>query len=142
MGKHGTRSILLCIVAAAAGFFCFRKYGGVFQHRASAQEILLPNAAAREAWLNLYGWEVSAVSESPMQIPSDYRTAVGSAWEAMQEAQGISPLRYGGQAAVRCLYHIENLCDDTFYAELWICGDALAGAMVYNAETQEMCRVK
>ena len=139
--KRFLRTILLCMLTIGGVLVCLRDVRG---HPASQnpQEIHLADAAKREAWLNLYGWEVTLVSESVTQLPSSYRTQAGMAWEAIQRAQGLSPTTYAGLQVQRYLYHIENLCTDTCYAELLLCGDVLVGAVGFDAVTQEQCRLK
>lgn len=103
---------------------------------------MLPDDYTREAWLNLYGWEVTAVSEGDTRMPEDYQTTAGQTWLTLQTKQGLSPEAFGGEVAVRYTYHVENLCAETFYAELLLCEDQLVGAMIYDMESGAMERVK
>lgn len=102
------------------------------------EEILLENAAAREGFLNLCGWAVTEVSADETVIPQQWQTEAGQRWLMLQGQQGLSPEKYGGQAATRYCYHIENIAAegfsaDAWYAELLLCGDVLVGAQVYCA---------
>ena len=139
--KRQTGIILGCLLTCGTALGCIAVFGDS-AHAKPQGIVRLPDACTREAWLNLYGWEVTAVSEESMRMPTQYRTDAGQTWLDLQLAQGLSPENYGGRSAVRYVYHVENLRADTFYAQLVVCGDELVGAMVYDAATQEMERVK
>ena len=141
MGKHGTRVLLLCLAAAAAGIICLNHFGGAKTPQEN-HEIRLPDAATREAWLNLYGFAVTPISEESPRMPSNYQTDAGKHWLELQQMQGISPTAFAGRDAVRYVYHVDNVAADTCFAELYLCGDRLAGAVIFDASTQEMMRVK
>lgn len=105
-------------------------------------EIRLTTAEAREGWLNLCGWAVTPVSESPMRIPTVWNTEIGQRWLMLQGKQGLSPEDHAGEAATRYCYHIENIAAegmtaDAWYAELVLCGDLLVGAQVYCAASPD-----
>ena len=104
--------------------------------------VLLPDAAAREAWLTLRGWQVGVPSVSETQIPAAWKTQAGQRWLELQHQQGLSPERYAGCAAKRYLYPAENAGSPHCRAELLLCGDALAGAQIYDEETQLMYPVR
>lgn len=139
--KRQNGILLGCLLTCMAALGLYAAVWGA-DHAEPQETVRLPDAYTREAWLNLYGWEVTAVSEESVRMPTQYRTHAGQTWLDLQLAQGLSPENYGGQPAVRYVYHVENLRSDTFYAQLLVCGDDLAGAMVYDAATQEMERVK
>lgn len=126
----------LCIGAAAAALIW----------RAAEEEppavIRLETAAEREAWLNLRGWRVGAPEESETQMPYRWQTPAGQRWLALQHAQGLSPEQYGGCRTLRCVYPVENAGAGALYAELLLCDGILAGAQVYNADTQLMQSVR
>ena len=140
-GKRITRTFFLCMMVMIAALGCLRYYVGQPAPQ-NPQEIHLSDAEKREAWLNLYGWEVTLISETVTQLPSCYRTQAGMAWESIQRSQGLSPTSFAGMQAKRYLYHIDNLCADTYYAELLLCGDVLVGAVGFDAVTGEQCRLK
>lgn len=140
--KRTPKILMLCIVFAA-GAVGYRYYRDMLNlDTAQIGEIRLPDAYTREAWLNLHGFAVTAVSEEECRMPFQYRTAAGNEWLLIQQSQGLSPELHGGETGVRYRYHIENLCADTFYAELIVCSEVLAGAVIYDASTQKMERVR
>lgn len=134
--------LMLCIgfAGGTAGYKYYHDRKAADQE--SHVEIRLPDAYTREAWLNLHGFAVTAVSEEECRMPFQYRTAAGNEWLLIQQSQGLSPELHGGETGVRYRYHIENLCADTFYAELIVCSEVLAGAVIYDASTQKMERVR
>lgn len=108
------------------------------QHTAPRGEIILASNEMREAWLNLRGWKVSEPEISETRIPEEWLTQPGQNWLKLQHAQGLSPERYAGCDAVRCLYAVENGANAYYCAELLLCGDVLVGAQIYDASTQIM----
>ncbi len=127
---------LLCLGAVCAALTLHAMAKG--ERKPLPEAIILENAAAREGFLNLCGWAVTEVSADETVIPQQWQTEVGQRWLMLQGQQGLSPEKYGGQAATRYCYHIENIAAegfsaDVWYAELLLCGDILVGAQVYCA---------
>ena len=108
------------------------------KEEAPSGEILLATDADREAWLSLRGWQVGAPETAAAEMPSEWQTVSGQQWLTIQHTQGLSPEHCAGQEITRYIYPVENGETANVYAELWLCGDALAGAVVYDAETQLM----
>ncbi|MBP0967349.1 MAG: DUF4830 domain-containing protein [Oscillospiraceae bacterium] len=104
--------------------------------------VILPDEAAAEAWLTLHGWQIGEPDVSETQIPAEWKTPAGQRWLALQHQQGLSPEQYAGCAAKRYLFPAENGVSPHCRAELLLCGDALAGAQVYDEETQLMYPVR
>lgn len=104
--------------------------------------VILPDEAAAEAWLTLRGWQIGEPSVSETQIPAEWKTPAGQRWLALQHQQGIFPEQYAGCAAKRYLFSAENGISPHCKAELLLCGDALAGAQIYDEETQLMYPVR
>lgn len=127
--------IVLAFMVLFAGMFTLLK------RQPQQEEILLETEAEREAWLNLRGWRVGAPETSEAVLPSEWQTLNGQRWLTLQQTQGLSPERYAGQTVTRYLYPVENGGTET-YAELLLCGDALCGAQIYDAETQIMRPVR
>ena len=98
--------------------------------------VILQNAASAEAWLTLHGWKLGAPTVRNTQIPDAWYTAVGQQWLELQHRQGITPEQYAGLPAKQYLYPVENGISPHCKAELLIVGDALAGAQIYDEETQ------
>ena len=124
------------LLAAFAGLFFLRT-----QQRQHS-EITLADAASRTAWLNLRGWRVGEETQSETRIPYTWQTAAGKRWLELQHAQGLFPEQFGGRAALRCVYPVENSGGGMLCAELLLCEGELVGAQVYNAETQIMQSVQ
>lgn len=104
------------------------------------KQIILASAETREAWLNLRGWRVGEPSISAAQMPAAFTTQAGQNWLTIQHQQGLAPEAFAGQPFTRYTY---PLTDGTArFAELWLCGDVLAGAQIYDAETQIMRPVR
>ncbi len=102
--------------------------------------ICLPDAAAREGWLNLRGWQVKEPIISPVRMPQDWVTSAGQDWLCLQHRQGLYPDDYPGAEAICYRYPI---CDaGAQYAELYLCGDILIAAQVYDPETGIMQSVQ
>lgn len=138
LSKQGHRILRMLCAATISGALALYALAREDSAVPDRREIILENEAAREGWLNLCGWAVTAVSEAPTQIPVQWNTEAGQRWLMLQGQQGLSPERYAGEAAVRYCYHIENIAAegftaDAWYAELLICGDVLVGAQIYCA---------
>lgn len=138
LSKQGHRTLRMLCAAVICGSLALYALAREDSVRSEHSEIILENEAAREGWLNLCGWAVTAVSETPTQIPLQWKTDEGQRWLMLQGQQGLSPERYAGEAATRYCYHIENIAAegftaDAWYAELLICGDVLVGAQIYCA---------
>lgn len=101
-------------------------------------EILLSSETDREAWLSLRGWQVGAPETAAAEMPSEWQTVSGQQWLSIQHEQGLSPEHCAGAEITRYIYPVENGESANVYAELWLCGDALTGAVIYDAETQLM----
>lgn len=110
----------------------------VFAARPEPQKdaVLLPDAAAREAWLTLRGWQLGEPAVRDTQIPDAWHNAAGQHWLEIQHQQGLSPEQYAGCPAKQYLYPVENGISPHCKAELLIAGNALAGAQIYDEETQ------
>lgn len=135
-GHRALRLLCAAVIGGALALYALAREDSDVPRRSS--EVILENEAAREGWLNLCGWAVTAVSETQTQIPTEWNTEIGQRWLMLQGQQGFSPQRYAGEAATRYCYHIENIAAEGFtadewYAELLICGDVLVGAQVYCA---------
>lgn len=128
--------IVLAFMVLFAGLFSLLK------HQPPQEEILLETDAEREAWLNLRGWRVGEPEISEAVLPAEWQTLNGQRWLTLQQTQGLSPEHYAGQTVTRYLYPVENGGTDETYAELLLCGDALCGAQIYDAETQIMRPVR
>ena len=128
--------IALAFVILFAGIFLLLP-----RHAAESEDILLAADAAREAWLNLRGWEVGEPVTAAAQMPETWQTVRGQQWFTMQHAQGLSPERFAGMEITRYIYPLTDDESGCKYAELWLCGDVLAGAMIYDASSQLMAPV-
>ncbi|MBR5722942.1 MAG: DUF4830 domain-containing protein [Oscillospiraceae bacterium] len=129
--------ILLLLLLLTAGLFAAK-----MRTKQPQDAVILPDAAAREAWLTLRGWQLGTPSVSDTCIPAAWNTPAGLQWLALQHQQGLSPEQYAGLAAKRYLYPAENAGSAHCKAELLLCGDALAGAQIYDEETQVMRPVR
>ncbi len=139
--KHKTLR-LLCAATLCAALTVYAASEKMQVKQAAAEKIILENAAAREGFLNLCGWAVTEVSVTETVMPQQWQTPTGQHWLMLQGQQGLFPQRYGGQAATRYCYHIENIvaegfAADVWYAELLLCGDVLVGAQVYCAASPD-----
>lgn len=132
----------VCAIVTAAALICLAALGKQRKDPVHHGEIHLTDAQMCETWLNLYGWEVTPLSQSSTRMPCEYQTEIGQAWLVMQGKQGLSPLDFGGKDAVRYVYRVENMREDTFCAELLLCDDILAGAMVYDAQSGKIQPVR
>ena len=129
--------LLILLLLLTAGIFAART-----KQKPPPDAVILPDAAAREAWLALRGWQVGEPAVSETRIPAEWKTSAGQQWLALQHQQGLSPEQYAGLAAKRSLYPAENAGSAHCKAELLLCGDALAGAQIYDEETQVMRPVR
>lgn len=105
-------------------------------------ELLPETAEGRAAWLNLRGWQVGEPEISETVMPEKWLTPNGQSWLKLQHAQGISPEQFAGAEITRYLYPLTDAGKPGSYAELLLCGNALAGAVVYDSETQLMRPVR
>ncbi len=106
------------------------------------KELLPESAEGRAAWLNLRGWQVGEPEISEAKMPEEWLTPNGQSWLKLQHAQGISPEQFAGENLTRCLYPVIDDTKTGLYAELLLCENALAGAVIYDAETQLMRPVR
>lgn len=129
--------ILLFLLLLMAGLFAAKAHT-----KPKPDAVILPDAAAREAWLTLRGWQLGTPAVSETVIPCEWKTPAGQQWLSLQHQQGLSPEQYAGLAAKRYLYPAENAGSAHCKAELLLCGDALAGAQIYDEETRVMRPVR
>ena len=129
--------VVLAFVILFAGLFILLK-----RPETPQTEILPDSAEGRAAWLNLRGWQVGEPEISETVMPEEWLTPNGQSWLKLQHAQGIRPEQYAGAAITRCRYPLKNGTGPEMYAELLLCENALAGAVVYDSETQLMRPVR
>ena len=129
--------IVLACAALLSGLFILSG-----RQKPEPAELLPDTDAGRTAWLNLRGWQVGEPEISETVMPGEWLTPNGQSWLKLQHAQGISPERYAGRAVTRCRYPLTNGAGSEMYAELLLCENALAGAVVYDSETQLMRPVR
>lgn len=129
--------IILAFLILFAGIFL------LIRKPESPQAELLPETAeGRAAWLNLRGWQVGAPEVSEAVMPENWLTPNGQSWLKLQHAQGITPEQFAGAEITRILYPVKNDGKPESYAELLLCENALAGAVIYDSETQLMRPVR
>ena len=121
--------ILLAVTVLIAGLFL------LLPRHAQGQEITLTDEAAGAAWLELHGWRTDAPVQQTAVMPAQWQTVSGQRFLALQQQQGLAPERHVGETAVRWRYPLANGASAAWYAELWLCGDTLAAACIYDAET-------
>lgn len=136
------RQLLLRIGIAAAFLVLFAGLFTLLHREPQHEAIILETAAEREAWLNLGGWRVGEPESSAAVMPDEWVTLNGQRFLALQQTQGLSPEQFAGEAVMRYVYPVENGSAPELYAELWLCGDALCAALIYDAETQIMRPVR
>ena len=129
--------IVLAFVILFAGIFILLK-----AREAPQRELLPETAEGRTAWLNLRGWQVGEPTVSEAVMPGEWLTPNGQSWLNLQHIQGIQPEQFAGAQITRCLYPLTNGTRPEMYAELLLCDNALAGAVVYDSETQLMYPVR
>lgn len=129
--------IVLAMLLLFAGLFVLLK-----KPQQPQKELLPDSAEGREAWLNLRGWQVGAPEISEAVMPEEWLMPNGQSWLQLQHAQGISPESFAGAEITRCLYPVTGDSGHNLYAELLLCENALAGAVIYDAETQLMRPVR
>ena len=112
------------------------------QETAGADQIVLKDDAAREAWLNLRGWQVGTPDVTEIRLPHAWQSDAGQSWLRLQTAQGLCPEQFVGRDAVRFLYPVPDNQRAHLYAELLLCDNILVGAQVYDAETGLMQSVR
>lgn len=100
--------------------------------------ITLATEEARTSWLSLHGWRTGKPETAAAKMPSEWQTVSGQAWIKLQHAQGLSPEQCAGAEITRYIYPVYDGSHSDLYAELWLCGETLAGAVIYDAETQLM----
>ncbi|MCQ2406995.1 MAG: hypothetical protein MJ065_00485 [Oscillospiraceae bacterium] len=122
-------AILLAVTSLIAGLLLLRP------RHAQRQEIKLTDVAAGAAWLELHGWHANTPVQQTTVMPVQWQTVSGQRFLALQQQQGLTPEHHAGETAVRWQYPLENGGSDAWYAELWLCGDTLAAACIYDAET-------
>lgn len=108
----------------------------------SQKEMLPESAEGRIAWLNLRGWQVDSPEISATVMPEEWLTPNGQSWLNLQHSQGISPEQFAGMEITRYIFPVKNGAKPNLYAELLLCENALAGAVVYDTETQLMRPVR
>lgn len=129
-----TAAAVLLAAVAACGLVVIR------YEKMRRKQIILASAETREAWLNLRGWRVQEPSAASARMPAAFSTQAGQNWLTLQHQQGLAPEQFAGQPVTRYTY---PLADGTArYAEIWLCGDVLAGAYIYDAQTQIMRPVR
>ena len=129
--------IVLACVILFTGLFILLKRSEPVQ-----REVLPESEEGRIAWLNLRGWQVGTPEISQAVMPEEWLTPNGQSWLKLQHAQGISPESFAGESLTRCVYPVTNGTKPGQYAELLLCENALAGAVVYDSETQLMRPVR
>lgn len=124
------RFFVFLLIAAAAALL-YRLHTG-----SSSQGVPLPDTdAAVISWLKLHGWKASEPVRSETVMPEQWMTLQGQEWLRIQHTQGLHPESYAGKPVTRCVLTVENGNADC-RAELWLCENELAGAEIYQAETQ------
>lgn len=124
--------ILLAVIVLIAGLFL------LLPRRPKTQAVTIADEAAGAAWLALHGWRTDAPEKLISAVPEQWQTVSGQRFFALQEQQGFAAERFAGETAVRLRYPVRNGSSDAWYAELWLCGDTLAAACIYDAETGVM----
>ena len=82
------------------------------------------------------------VRDSAAVMPEEWLTPNGQSWLNLQHSQGISPEQFAGMEITRYIFPVKNGAKPNLYAELLLCENALAGAVVYDTETQLMRPVR
>jgi hypothetical protein len=125
--------IVLAFVILFAGIFLLLP-----DKNAPAGEIILADETARTAWLALRGWQTGIPEAVPAVMPAEWQTDAGQQWLSVQRSQGLSPESCAGKEITRYIYPILDEDFSEYCAELWLCGDVLTGAVIYDAETQQI----
>lgn len=128
--------------AAAAGILLLILLVILPMRTARSDTVTLADAAAREAWLNLRGWQVTEAETSEITLPQSWQTAAGQSWLRLQSAQGLHPEEYAGKKALRVLYNVPDDTRKHLRAELLLCGNVLVGAQIFDAESGLMQAVR
>lgn len=113
-------AIIICIILFLV---CFRK-----NSNPAAQDIILENSYAREAYLNLKGWDVDLINGSNIKIPESFE-GIYTEYSQVQKKQKLPLESYKGKNAERFLYRVNNYNGDyDVFAELLISGNKLVAA--------------
>lgn len=137
------KQLLLRIGVVSAFLILFAGTAHLLRKPDQPQTELLPETAqGRAAWLELRGWQVGTPEISAAVMPEEWRTPNGQSWLDLQHSQGISPENFAGMEITRCVYPVTNDTRSDIYAELLLCENALAGAVIYDPETQLMRPVR
>lgn len=129
--------ILAAFVIVFAGLLILLK-----KPESTPTELLPERAESRAAWLELRGWQVGTPEITAAVMPQEWLTPNGQNWLNLQHSQGITPEQFAGREITRCVYPVTNGTKSSLYAELLLCENALAGAVVYDSETQLMRPVR
>ena len=92
-------AIIICIILFLV---CFRK-----NSNPAAQDIILENSYAREAYLNLKGWDVDLINGSSIKIPESFE-GIYTEYSQVQKKQKLPLESYKGKNAERFLYRVNN----------------------------------
>lgn len=115
-----TGALFVCVILFLA---CFRK-----NSNPEAQDVILENSCAREAYLNLKGWDVDLISGSSIRIPESFE-GIYTEYSQVQKKQKLPLESYKGKNAERFLYRVNNYNGDyDVFAELLISGNKLVAA--------------
>lgn len=115
--------VLLALICGIFFIFCMKKDD--IQPESS---IILSSESEREAYLNIKGWDVTAVITEEITIPADFEGLYKS-YAQIQEKQKLPLDKYKGKPAERFLYCVNNYNGDTeIYAELLISEERLIAA--------------
>lgn len=137
------RQLLLRAGIVFAFIILFTGFLILLRNPTESQKELLPESAeGRAAWLNLRGWQVEPPEISTAIMPEEWLTPNGQSWLDLQHSQGITPEQFAGMKITRCIFPIKDDTASNLYAELLLCDNALAGAVVYDSETQLMRPVR
>ncbi|MBE6844257.1 MAG: DUF4830 domain-containing protein [Ruminococcus sp.] len=113
-------ALFVCIILFLV---CFKKHSNPVK-----QNIILKDSYAREAYLNLKGWDVDLISGSSIRIPESFE-GIYSTYAEIQKKQNLPLESYKGETAERFLYKVNNYNGDyDVYAELLISGNELVAA--------------
>ena len=137
--KHAFSKFAVIAVTLAAALLLYPRFS---QPDTPDEQIILADGAAREAWLNLRGWQVGEPEITEVRLPQSWQSDAGQSWLRLQTAQGLYPERFAGCDAVRCLYPVTDPQRQHLFAELLLCENVLVGAQVYDAGTGLMQSVR
>ncbi|MBR5370810.1 MAG: DUF4830 domain-containing protein [Oscillospiraceae bacterium] len=137
--KHSLCKFAAAAVTAAAALLLYPR---LTQQDTPDEQIILADSSAREAWLNLRGWQVGEPEITEIRLPQSWQSDAGQSWLRLQTAQGLYPERFAGRDAVRCLYPVADEQRQHLFAELLLCDNILVGAQVYDAGSGLMQSVR